>query len=182
MRAPMLLLSLTVAGCTVGPDYVRPDVDIPAGWRTAKADAEDIANTAWWSLFEDPVLDGLIRIALASNKDVHLAAARIDEFAARIGIADAAARPQVNFGASGAREGASAEFPGGIPDGLSRTNEFYEATINVGWELDVWGRIRRASEAARSTRAAGGHASSRCHCCNSNSAAASRMRFSRSSI
>ena len=108
MRAPMLLLSLTVAGCTVGPDYVRPDVDIPAGWRTAKADAEDIANTAWWSLVEDPVLDGLLRIALASNKDVHLAAARIDEFAARIGIADAAARPQVDFGASAAREGASA--------------------------------------------------------------------------
>ena len=149
MRAPTLLLSLTVAGCTVGPDYVRPDVDIPAGWRTAKADAEDIANTAWWSLFEDPVLDGLIRTALASNKDVHLAAARIDEFAARIGIADAAARPQVDFGASAARERASAELPGGIPAGIGRTNEFYAATINVGWELDVWGRIRRASEAAR---------------------------------
>ncbi len=146
---PPLALTLTFVGCTVGPDYVAPMVDSPGSWRIEFEEAKDLTNTAWWELFGDPVLDDLILTALQENKDIRIAAARVEEFAARVGIADAASLPQVFYGASGFRDRASQETAIGVPPGVDRTSEFYDATINVGWELDIWGRIRRASEAAR---------------------------------
>lgn len=146
---PPLALTLTLVGCTVGPDYVAPMVDSPGGWRIEFEEAQDLTNTVWWELFEDPVLDDLILTALRENKDIRIAAARVEEFAARVGIADSASLPQVFYGASGFRDRASRQTAVGVPAGVDRTSDFYDATINVGWELDIWGRIRRASEAAR---------------------------------
>ena len=95
------------------------------------------------------MLDELIHTALENNKDVRIAAARVEEFAARLGITRSAGVPQVGYGGGAFRDQASRETAGGVPAGASRTNDFYDATLNVGWELDIWGRIRRATEAAR---------------------------------
>jgi len=65
------------AGCTLGPDYVRPPIDTPAAWRQAAEETESLANVPWWELFEDEVLRELIRVALAENRDLRIAVERI---------------------------------------------------------------------------------------------------------
>ena len=140
MRYLLLLATLLIGGCAIGPDYVRPEADIPEAWRVPADEAASIANIAWWKAFGDPVLDELIETALLNNKDLRIAAARVEEFAARVGITRADAFPIIGYGANGAR---GETTPG------SGTRDLYSATLNLGWELDVWGRIRRGTEAAR---------------------------------
>ena len=79
-------VALALGGCTVGPNYVRPAVDTPPAWRMTDAQAKDVANTAWWGQFNDPVLDNLIGTALRENLDLQIASARVDEFAGRYGF------------------------------------------------------------------------------------------------
>ena len=140
----LLILLLGLYGCTVGPDYVKPEVDTPETWRYEVENAADIVNTRWWMQFNDPVLDRLIQIALENNKDVRIAAARVEEFTARVSIARSGLYPQLGYNA-GARRFSNSEDSPGTPG----INDSYLATINVGWELDVWGKIRRSTEAAR---------------------------------
>ena len=140
------VLVIGLAGCAVGPDYERPQVDIPISWRITDSEARRVANIAWWQQFQDPVLDSLIETALQQNKDLAIAVARVDEFAARLNVTRSDLFPQVGYGGSAVRQGIS-EASSGQPGGT--TSSLYSATVNVGWELDVWGRIRRASEAAR---------------------------------
>ena len=82
MRTRILaaLVGFTLAGCTVGPDYTRPVVDTPAAWRIDYPKAAEVANTKWWEQFGDPVLNELIESALRENRDVRIAAARVDQF------------------------------------------------------------------------------------------------------
>ncbi|MCP3902851.1 MAG: efflux transporter outer membrane subunit [Planctomycetes bacterium] len=138
-----------VTGCTVGPDYVAPVVETPLNWRFEAGEAAELANVEWWRQFDDPVLDELIQEALEQNYDVRIAAARVEEFAARIGLTESEGLPQIGYGGDAGVDQLSRETPTGVPPGVDRTNEFYSATLNFGWELDIWGRIRRASEAAR---------------------------------
>jgi len=148
LALPVVLLGLGT-GCTVGPDYVAPEVDAPLNWRFEAGEAAELANIEWWRQFDDPVLDELIQEALEQNYDVRIAAARVQEFAARIGLTESEGLPQIGYGGDFGADQFSRETPGGVPAGIDRTNQFYSATLNVGWELDIWGRIRRASEAAR---------------------------------
>ncbi len=136
-------------GCTVGPDYVRPQVDSPEQWRVDYAAAAGVANTRWWEQFDDPILDQLIDTALRENKDVRIAAARIVEFAARVDITRSGFYPQVGYNGQGSRNRASREDFGGVPKGIDRNYNDYSATLSAGWEIDLWGRIRRAAEATR---------------------------------
>ncbi len=140
---------LSLSGCMVGPDYEKPEVDTPAAWRFQVVNAADTVNTAWWKQFDDPVLDALVDDALDNNKDVRIAAARVEEFAARVNIARSGLFPQFGYGGSADRSKTSLDTVSGVPAGISRTNDLYNASLNVGWELDLWGRIRRATEAAR---------------------------------
>jgi len=137
------LVLFSLIGCTVGPDYVRPEVDTPDEWRFAIEDASGTVNSLWWEQFNDPVLDALINDALINNKDVRIAAARVEEFAARVDITRAGFYPQIGY------DGAAGRNKTTLATGGSRINDSYLAALNVGWELDVWGRIRRATEAAR---------------------------------
>lgn len=140
MTVALLLLT---TGCTVvGPDYVKPVVDTPQRWRIQPEDAADIANTHWWKGFADPVLNDLVRIALENNRDVRIAAARVAEFAARVDIARSGFYPQIGYDGSAGRNQASRETFGGG----SRVNNTFQAGLNVGWELDLWGKIQRAKE------------------------------------
>ncbi|MGB5717494.1 MAG: efflux transporter outer membrane subunit [Gammaproteobacteria bacterium] len=141
--AVLIIALITVTGCTVGPDYVKPEIDTPDEWRYSIDDASGTVNARWWEQFHDPVLDALINEALVNNKDVRIAAARVEEFAARVDITRAGFYPQIGYDGSAGRNKTS------LAAGSPRINDSYLAALNVGWELDVWGRIRRATEAAR---------------------------------
>ncbi|MCM8594950.1 efflux transporter outer membrane subunit [Accumulibacter sp.] len=141
------LLALLASGCMVGPDYVRPTVDTPAGWRLSEPAARDLANTAWWEQFGDPVLNELIGTALRENRDLLIASARVDEFAGRYGFVRSDLFPQVGarYDASRQRD-VSAVVVGA---GAAKVYNSYTAVLNASWEIDLWGRIRRQTEAAR---------------------------------
>ena len=144
----VLFLALTLAGCAVGPDYERPPVESPEAWRVDYAAAADISNMRWWEQFEDPVLNELIDIALRENWDVRIAAARVEEFAARVDIAFSEFLPQVGYTTEASRRRISLGDPDTAP-GLDRTANRYFGQADLTWELDLWGRIRRSNEAAR---------------------------------
>ncbi len=145
MRKSLLvsMIALLASGCMVGPDYVRPPVDAPAAWRLNEQDARDLANTAWWEQFGDPVLNDLVTTALRENKDLMIATARIDEFAGKYGFVRAGLFPQVGAGYEVSRQ---RNMPVGATDPV--TYNSYSAVLNAGWEIDIWGRIRRQTEAA----------------------------------
>ncbi len=142
-----ILIVLLLAACVVGPDYEKPEIDTPDVYRFTDSEASDVVNTQWWTQFDDPVLDELIDEALRANLDVRLAAARVEQFAARLNITRSDFFPQVGYGVDGDRQGISDNKAARL--GIDSITTSYAATINVGWELDVWGRIRRATEASR---------------------------------
>lgn len=145
MRKPLIvgLLALLAGGCMVGPDYVRPPVDAPAAWRLGEPEVRDLANTPWWEQFGDPVLNDLIAEALRANKDLLIATARIDEFAGKYGFVRSGLFPQVGAGYEPSRQR-------NIPAGATQpaTYNSYSAALSASWEIDLWGRIRRQTEAA----------------------------------
>jgi len=145
-------VAAALAGCMVGPDYKRPMLDMPQSWRFEDAAAKDLANTAWWGQFNDPVLNELIQIAVQENKDVRIAAARVEQFLGLYGTTRAALYPQVGAGASAGQERMS-QVTGPTPlekfNFASPTFSNYEVFLNASWEIDLWGKLRRATEAAR---------------------------------
>ncbi|MEQ8844171.1 MAG: efflux transporter outer membrane subunit [Phycisphaerales bacterium] len=141
--------ALILTACTVGPNYEPPVFEAPANWRTDIDDAAADADAVWWNAFEDPVLVSLVEEALRENRDVRVAASRVEEFAARVGIVRSAAFPQIDYDAAAGRSQISREIGAGKTPGADHVSDFFNANLNVGWEIDLWGRIRRASEAAR---------------------------------
>jgi outer membrane protein, multidrug efflux system len=141
-----LLLAVPLSACMVGPDYRRPEVDVPAAWRLGATEAGEISNIAWWDQFQDPVLSSLVRTALANNKDLAIATANVDQAYARYGIVRSAQFPQVNAGASVVRERSSANI---VLGGQTFTD--YGVNLSASFELDVWGKLRRATESARAS-------------------------------
>jgi multidrug efflux system outer membrane protein len=137
----VLLLGCSCAACTLGPDYARPTIEAPDSFRFAKlaADPRPVAELAevapWWHGFNDPQLDVLVREGLVNNRNLHVAVARVEEFAARVSSTRAQRFPVVGYGAQ-----ASEQDP--LSDG-------YAALLSASWEADLWGRIRRETEAAR---------------------------------
>lgn len=153
MRRPalpaLLLLAAAGAGCLMGPDYARPKLDPPAAYEHAIADAKETANTAWWTQFEDPVLDSLIAEALAHNRSVKIAAANVEAAAAVLVQTKSPLYPSVGYGASAARQKSSELNAGGWNAQVPNPYSSFQLAGSASWELDLWGRIRRLSEAAR---------------------------------
>jgi multidrug efflux system outer membrane protein len=147
-----LIAVFILTGCMVGPDYQRPGVDTPQNWRFEDKAAKDVVNTAWWEQFNDPVLNDLILIALQENKDVKIAAARVEQFLGLYGTTRAFLFPQIGAGASAGRQRLS-QSTGPVPyeqdPSINTTFDSYEIFVNANWEIDLWGKIRRATEAAR---------------------------------
>ncbi len=141
-----LLLLLALCACTVGPNYKRPAVDVPGQYRGLPPDTSTLpagqpfAELQWSAVFQDEVLQGLIKEALTNNYDVRIAAARILEAGAVLGITRANQFPQVDLGGS---------------LGNTRTQPFQgnstlgSISVQASWILDFWGQFRRATEAAR---------------------------------
>jgi multidrug efflux system outer membrane protein len=141
------ILVALLSSCAVGPDYERPEIVAPETWRVDFVEASDYSNTIWWQQFDDPVLNQLIDTALRENKDVRIAAARMQEFAARIDIASSGFLPQFGYDAGASSNQISREAFGSSTTG-DRSYNNYAASANLSWELDLWGRIRRSDEAA----------------------------------
>ena len=172
--ATILMLISLATGCTVGPNYKRPSVDVPGGFRGAvpsadgaqsgtqsgekkpeqqpgqsaaqpsQSAASSIGDEKWWEVFQDPQLQELIRTALKNNYDVNIAAARILKAQAELGIVRADQLPTLSVGA--------AAINAGIPKNKITPN--METSVNAvdasfNWQLDFWGKYRRATEAAR---------------------------------
>jgi multidrug efflux system outer membrane protein len=148
--AVALLLAVPLTACMVGPDYRRPEVEVPVAWRLGPTEAGEISNIAWWDQFQDPVLSDLVRTALANNKDLEIATANVDQAAAQYGIVHSAEFPQLSAGATAERQGLSKTTALGSSSGRGQFNDF-GVNLSASFELDVWGRLRRASESARAS-------------------------------
>ena len=133
-----------LAGCATGPDYRRPDIALPEGWRTGVATTNSLAGLAWADLYRDPVLNDLIATALSNSPDVRAAAARIEAAAAALRIQRADDWPALN--GSGSYTSAR---KGNIPPLRGAEGDEYDLFGVLSYEIDVWGRIRRLNEAAR---------------------------------
>jgi multidrug efflux system outer membrane protein len=145
MRSLILaVFSMLLLSCAMGPDYSRPDIPTSDSFRMAEEqkDLPSLANVPWWELYQDEELQRLIRIALEENKDLKRAVASIDEFQARLFTARTDFAPQ--FSVTGnfpvARQGGFA-----VPGFPNPFNHYGQGSMS--WELDIWGRIRRANEA-----------------------------------
>ena len=145
--AAALLVAVSLSGCMVGPDYRRPEVDVPAAWRLGVSETRAISNITWWDQFQDPVLSDLVRTALANNKDLEIATANVDQAFAQYGIVRSAQFPEVSAGASAARNRVTSTS---VTPGGQIFND-YAINLSASFELDVWGRLRRASESARAS-------------------------------
>ena len=139
-----LLAALLVAGCTVGPDYKRPDQAVPENHRglAGPASPESLADLTWWQVFKDPALQSLVSEALKNNRNLAVAAARVAESRALYGVSRADLWPQVGYGANAQRQKAGAT-------GFDPTTfNSFQVSGSVSWEIDLWGKIRRGNETA----------------------------------
>jgi len=183
--AALLIVMIFMSGCTLGPNYRRPAVEVPGTYRgasspeasqpqeaapqqapqlggnaslqgsqpadnlpqeTSQPAEQSFGDQEWWEVFQDPQLQGLIRTALKQNYDVRIAAARILEARAQLGITRADQLPAINAGGSAVNE----RYPRTkiLPQAPFETN-YTEVSASFNWELDFWGKYRRATEAAR---------------------------------
>ena len=151
MRIRLLatLLAVCLAGCTVGPDYQRPTVVSPDAWRMDYPKATDVANTKWWEQFGDPVLNELVETALRENLDIQIAAARVDQFIGALTSTRSQLFPQIGYGADASRIRASAVGQPPLPPGADPYFSLYQGSLGASWQLDLFGRVRRLTEAAQ---------------------------------
>jgi len=144
------VVALFVSGCLVGPDYSRPPVLLPDNYRgiIGAPTAESFADLPWFEVFRDPVLQELVREALRSNYDLRIAAARVEEARAQIGIVRSFLFPQLYFNAAGGAQQVSRATDPTQSFGAHRNFQNLLLGFALAWELDVFGRIRREAEAA----------------------------------
>ncbi|MGC1024496.1 efflux transporter outer membrane subunit [Pantoea agglomerans] len=151
----LMVSSGLLAGCAVGPDYHRPDVPLPDRYQSAmqQRSATRPANFAvWWEGFNDPLLSRLVSDALARNLDIAQASARMVQARAGLGAATAALLPSGNVSGQASRAYQSVETPLGqvlssTPD-YNRYGNAYETNLNAGWEIDLFGGLRRGRQSA----------------------------------
>jgi len=151
-RSFPIICAVVLTGCAVGPDYQRPPLESPETWITADttfyADSSAaLADTAWWHLFGDTVLTNLVAVGLQENTDIRVAAARVEELMGRYGVARSDYFPKIDAGGTAMRGQFGA--PGDDVDGGRPTHDYFRVNLSTDWEIDLWGRIRRANEAAR---------------------------------
>nr|WP_321466091.1 efflux transporter outer membrane subunit [uncultured Desulfobulbus sp.] len=140
---------LLMCSCTLGPDYRRPAIESPAAWQVSVREAKETAATDWWQQFHDPVLNELIVNALRENKDLLIATARIDEFAGRFGMVRADLFPQIGAGAEYSRQRVTELGDNRLSPTYKPTTDNFSASLNASWEIDLWGKLRRSTEAAK---------------------------------
>jgi multidrug efflux system outer membrane protein len=143
-----MALLISITACTVGPKYRRPDVAMPDAYRAPAGSGQtggtSIADEKWWTVFQDPQLEQLIHTALADNYDLQIAAARVLQARAVVGIHRADQFPTITAGAGALNE----RFPRTVDTPSVETSSI-AANLSMLWELDFWGKFRKSTEAAR---------------------------------
>ena len=151
----LIALSLTMlltVGCAVGPNYKRPSAEVPGAYRGAASQevqqpaAESLGDQKWWEVFQDKQLQDLVHTALQQNYDVRIAATRILEARAQVGITRAEGLPTINAGAQSFDQRSASQkfFP-------AFDTSAHQVDLSLAWDLDFWGKYRRANESARAT-------------------------------
>jgi multidrug efflux system outer membrane protein len=142
-----LFVLIILAGCSVGPDYVRPPLELPDTLVTEQdytiedSLAMALADTTWWELFGDPVLTDLIKTAITENNDIKIAAARVDEFMGYYGVTKSDFYPKFNLGANGQTGESNSQ-------GVKYRDNRFGLNLSTFWEIDIWGKVRRSDEAS----------------------------------
>jgi NodT family efflux transporter outer membrane factor (OMF) lipoprotein len=153
MRIPLVSIAgIVLASCTLGRDYRRPAIETPSTYRSASAQSStaSLADLQWFELFRDDTLTGLVKTALQENFELRIAAQRVLQARAAYGITRAAQWPSVDASADVTAARASKVGANrGIPANVETSVSYTQAGFSLGWELDVWGRLRRLSEAGR---------------------------------
>ena len=144
VAAAALPAALTLGGCRLGPDYEQPEMNLPQMWRQEAPQGATGADIAWWDLFQDETLRELVTIALNENKDLGIAAARVAEARARYGFTRADQFPTVDLAIDALRFRTSEQVAG-----EGGTSNFFSGRVQAFYEVDLWGKYRRATEAAR---------------------------------
>ena len=143
----IVLASAAFSGCAIGPNYERPKdlPDAPAfrGEETA-AEQSFVEELPWWRIFDDPALVELTQLALANNRDLAVAAARVEQARYFVGVARSDLFPQLGYDVEAGRGEGSENI-----NGLGRSDNLFVGAVNLAWEIDIWGRIRRSTQAAR---------------------------------
>jgi len=143
-------LLLLAGACTVvGPDYERPQTDVPAAWRVDYPQAAELANARWWEQFGDPVLNDLIDTALRENRDLRAAAARVDRFIGALRTTRSQFYPQVGYGVDASRNRATEQGPTPLPPGTDPWYSLYQGALGATWQIDLFGRVQREAESAQ---------------------------------
>src|SRR3989442_9243587 len=146
--AAVLVIVGWFAGCSVGPDYKRPEVLTPTDWRNGPEGRDSLGDLGWWELFKDRALHELISAAVVANRDLQVAVARVLDSRAQLGVARAAQFPQVN--ASGSYQ-YTRPFSKNSPMAQGAeifTGDDWQAGMDLTFDLDLWGRLPRGAEAA----------------------------------
>jgi NodT family efflux transporter outer membrane factor (OMF) lipoprotein len=153
-RIAFCIMTASLSGCMVGPDYYKPQVAVPPAYHTqltasTNQPPQDLAQ--WWRIFHDPQLDALIEQAVATNHDVRLAQARVREARAQAGVTRSALFPTVNASGDYSRQRLSQNTPSGFvarAAGQSLEQNYFDTGFDTSWELDIFGGNRRALEGA----------------------------------
>ena len=149
----ILGLALVLDACKVGPNFKtqRNQIDSTAVYRYDSlqlAMTDSALNVNWWELFDDPAIDELIRIGLEENKDILIASSRIEQARAQLGLTKSNIYPSFGYSAGGARGNVVLGTP------IDNATNIFTGFGTLNWELDFWGKFRRANEAARADLAA----------------------------
>ena len=148
----LIVITLTAAGCALGPRYRRPDVAVPETFRgapAAGASLDSLADLQWSALFDDPALTALVTTALQQNFDLRIAAERVQQARAVYRIRRSDRFPAIGASAGVVTSGASREGATPVQNGADRDVTYAQAGIDFSWELDVWGRLRSLEESSR---------------------------------
>lgn len=157
-RIALLVLLAALGGCAVGPDYKRPAVDVPGAYRRAASDtnapsaAASFADLGWWQVFKDPQLSAYIEEALTNSWDIKIAAARVLQAEAALRVTRSQFFPNVNAAGDLVTSRTSQKGPINFPSSIDPERRYGDLYLSMpAYEVDLWGRIRRANEAARAT-------------------------------
>jgi multidrug efflux system outer membrane protein len=148
----VLSLSALLTGCfKIGPDYIRPQIDTPSQWRFAESNVrQNVTNLKWWEQLGDPVLNQLVNQAMQGNLDLKIAVANVEQFMGQYGSTRANLFPQIFGAGTYAHDQPSSGGGDVLNSGINNDEvDFSRLGASMNWELDVWGALRRANEAAR---------------------------------
>ncbi|MPZ43061.1 MAG: efflux transporter outer membrane subunit [Betaproteobacteria bacterium] len=154
VRAPLRSAAVALAACVLAgclpkaAETVKPALEMPAAWQALPADGRAITVADWWNVYGDPVLERLVDEALAQSTDIAAAVARVDEARALVAVTEADRRPVIDVTADADRSRISRRT-GALPPGSPVERNNYRLALNASYELDLWNRLRNATEAAR---------------------------------